>query len=651
REGVITGYYYQKRGEAMIAKRWNYVFMCLFVALFSVTAATSFVGNPKTAYTLKNDQLQNLRIVQSFTSQHEQVGTSNAIDYPNAIFGMGVNASIKLHNDAGLARVILIDQYNEEYLVYEVYSLLVDDYAFSVQNAAFETKILDGVVPKSYRVELLNASFDLQSFQFVTQPPVERLAIADMQTQIQQEQVWLRVDLLNTQIKKKGFTWTAGITEVGSLPYAKKRCMFNGGEMLGNTQGFEYHIDGVFNLKSNDPESDAEAARMEALTPSSMISSFDWRPRHGATSSQSPYFNKASKGSTDGWLSPVKNQGQCGSCWAHSTCSAAEAVANLYFNQHLGIDLSEQYIMECGQGAATAGKGCGGGFPSKALKWAASHGVIDEASMPYTGSDAGTCADTSNNPKELLRFTSSVTVKSSDGADAIKKALIKYGPMNVAIKSLSHAMALVAYNSSNWVFKNSWGPSNQAYKTIALGNISDIVDISGYNVPVSSKIYSEKDIKCLDADKDGYYNWGIGPKPSTCPGDITAEEDCDDSNNKLGPMGDDGACKPITTGIVLHTLKNSGINYNCIRNPLDGSTLINIQSPNNAVVAVKLFAMSGALIKTLSITAKQDGVQAFWDYTNECGGSVSNGVYLCRIITSSKTTAAAFNSFKVVVSR
>ncbi|MBN1983609.1 MAG: T9SS type A sorting domain-containing protein [Chitinivibrionales bacterium] len=632
----------------MMLRRVSCVFICLLAALFSVASATALVGNPKTAFTLQGEQLQSVSIQQSFTSDHEVVGTTIPINHHSAIFGAGVTATVKLHNDVGLARVILIDDFDEEYMVYEVYSLLVDDYTISVQNAAIETRILDGVTPKSYRIELVNATLDLQSTQFALQPPVERAAITDIQKQIALEQQNLRIDLINTQIKKKGLTWTAGPNEASIASYAKRKCLFGHYPMLGNTQGFEYHADGVFNLKNNDPEIDIQAAREAAENPSSVISSFDWRNRHGATNSQSPYYNK--KSSVDGWCSPVKNQGSCGSCWAHSTLSTAEAVVNLYFNQHLDVDLSEQYIMECGQGGASAGKGCSGGYTAKALSWVASHGVIDEASFPYTASDAPTCGDTSKSPKELVKFTGSVTAKPS-GADALKKELIQYGPLNVSVTSLSHGMSLVAFNGSTYIFKNSWGPSNQAYKSVSPSSLNDFAEVSTYKTPAISRNYTEKDIKCLDADKDGYYNWGIGTtKPSTCPGDITAEKDCDDFNAGLGPMDTDGSCKKITTGLVMHPLKNSKIYYNCIQNPVNRTTIINFETPANAKATVRIFDMSGALVKSLPVNQEQSGVhQVVWNGTNDRGGVIGNGLYVCRISVDNNNVST-LSSFKIVIS-
>ncbi len=57
---------------------------------------------------------------------------------------------------------------------------------------------------------------------------------------------------------------------------------------------------------------------------------------------------------------------------------------------------------------------------------------------------------------------------------------------------------------------------------------------------------TDADIKCYDKDGDGYYYWGIGPKPAHCP-PCPDEKDGDDSNPGLGPLNDDGTCTIINT--------------------------------------------------------------------------------------------------------
>ena len=112
-------------------------------------------------------------------------------------------------------------------------------------------------------------------------------------------------------------------------------------------------------------------------TESSLTESFDWRNRHGANDPDSPYYDGDPTGS--GWITSVKNQRGCGSCWAFAATGATEALANIYFNEHIDLDLSEQEALSC-SGAGS----CKGGLPGKTLDYYTSDGVVDEACFPYT---------------------------------------------------------------------------------------------------------------------------------------------------------------------------------------------------------------------------------------------------------------------------
>ena len=107
------------------------------------------------------------------------------------------------------------------------------------------------------------------------------------------------------------------------------------------------------------------------------------------------------------WLSPVKNQGVCGSCWAFSAVGVTEAAHNIANNNpNLDLDLSEQYLVADCSSAGT----CCGGYKDTALQYIRDSGVPDEACMSYVdGSgcscDGGTCDsictyNTGNNPED-----------------------------------------------------------------------------------------------------------------------------------------------------------------------------------------------------------------------------------------------------------
>ena len=100
------------------------------------------------------------------------------------------------------------------------------------------------------------------------------------------------------------------------------------------------------------------------------------------------------------WMTPAKDQGSCGSCWAFGALGSMDAVINIASGFHdLDLDLSEQYILSC-LGAAGS---CGGGWMSEALLYIMStnsgsagngiNGVITEDCMPYQAVDWIPCND------------------------------------------------------------------------------------------------------------------------------------------------------------------------------------------------------------------------------------------------------------------
>ncbi|MCP4705836.1 MAG: DUF333 domain-containing protein, partial [candidate division Zixibacteria bacterium] len=97
---------------------------------------------------------------------------------------------------------------------------------------------------------------------------------------------------------------------------------------------------------------------------------FDWRDQHG-----------------EFWITPVKNQGGCGSCWAFASIGLVEGTRNIHQNDpNIDIDLSEQYInTDC-----LFDQNCCGGFNDIALDFIKNDGVPDDACMIYY--DGGGCS-------------------------------------------------------------------------------------------------------------------------------------------------------------------------------------------------------------------------------------------------------------------
>jgi hypothetical protein len=184
-----------------------------------------------------------------------------------------------------------------------------------------------------------------------------------------------------------------------------------------------------------------------------------------------------------GGVTPVKNQGQCGSCWSFSTTGALEGA---YFNKYgTLLSFSEQQLVDCDT-LRNGGKdhGCKGGLMDNAFSWISSNGgLCVETEYPYvsgTTTTGGTC-QTSCSVIANSKVVDFVDVTPSSD-DAMMSALAKR-PISIAIEAdqkdfqlyksgiftgacgtkLDHGVLLVGYGNEFsddfYLVKNSWGTS------------------------------------------------------------------------------------------------------------------------------------------------------------------------------------------------
>lgn len=179
-----------------------------------------------------------------------------------------------------------------------------------------------------------------------------------------------------------------------------------------------------------------------------------------------------------GAVNPVRDQGQCGSCWAFATTANAESVWAISTGQLL--DLSEEYLVDCATGLGYFNMGCNGGQPDSAFKYMINNGQCYESSYPYTAGVtkvAGSCQKCSAAP---VHFSKCYDVPS--GNQLLLKEAVANQPVAVAIEAdttyfqlysggiltssacktnLDHAVEIVGYGEENgvkyWNVRNSWG--------------------------------------------------------------------------------------------------------------------------------------------------------------------------------------------------
>jgi hypothetical protein len=183
---------------------------------------------------------------------------------------------------------------------------------------------------------------------------------------------------------------------------------------------------------------------------------------------QSSPINWVAKGMT----TPIKNQGQCGSCWAFSATETVES-ADLLCGRPMTIG-SPQEIVDCDNND----DGCGGGDPREALGWVVQQGGLDTASCyPYVGQDQQ-CMSNQCSPSPNLRISTVTPVPGDEGqmynyltrsplsicCDAAQWQYYEGGILTASQcgQSIDHAIQLVGYSPNSggyWIVRNSWGAS------------------------------------------------------------------------------------------------------------------------------------------------------------------------------------------------
>ncbi len=243
------------------------------------------------------------------------------------------------------------------------------------------------------------------------------------------------IDDIRAAIQEKGLNWVAEENELSLLPLEEKI------KRLGILEG----------------EDKAYLAAEPAPLPDSNLTALDpyldWRNYNG--------YN---------YVTPIKNQGSCGSCWAFSSTAAIES--KILINKGVSVNLSEQVLVSC-SGAGS----CSGGYEGYAANYLKYTGIPLESCYPYTTSN-GNCPDACP-----ARLGQSYKISNwgyvSANVTAIKTAIATYGPVVARFAVYSdfynyksgvysyayggycglHAILVVGYDDYNncFIVKNSWG--------------------------------------------------------------------------------------------------------------------------------------------------------------------------------------------------
>merc|ERR1711872_1069944 len=184
----------------------------------------------------------------------------------------------------------------------------------------------------------------------------------------------------------------------------------------------------------------------------------------------------------EGHVSPVKSQGQCGSCVAFASMSSVETC----FKKITGVfgDYSEQQMVDCGYGASNGAWACDGAYPHAYIKWAGD-GLVkfsSEQDYPYAGSNPSLiCPDNITVIDQGAQISGSYYTYGGD-EELMKKMVYTHGAVLAGVwvnrdlqnyrsgvfsgcpdgqTRINHAISVVGYGTENgvdyWLIKNSWG--------------------------------------------------------------------------------------------------------------------------------------------------------------------------------------------------
>ena len=207
------------------------------------------------------------------------------------------------------------------------------------------------------------------------------------------------------------------------------------------------------------------------------------------------------------FVTGVRNQGNCGSCWAFATTAALES--SVMIATGVNTNLSEQILISCGNAGS-----CDGGYPATASSFIRDTGLSAESYYPYAavnGACANALAGWQSATSRIISWHY-VGKTTNPTLDQIKSELVTYGPLVTTMDVYSdfyyynggvyqytsgsyqggHAVLIVGYDDSGQYFivKNSWGGNwgESGYFRIGYSELNSTVKFGGWSLAYYSKI-------------------------------------------------------------------------------------------------------------------------------------------------------------------
>jgi C1A family cysteine protease len=284
------------------------------------------------------------------------------------------------------------------------------------------------------------------------------------------------LDDIRAAIKSKGARWHAEETSISRLSVLERKMRVGLVKPTSAVQG----------------PSQTTASLYVLAAPSG---TFDWRNNGGTN-----------------YVTSVRNQGNCGSCWAFATTAALESYTLIHGPYSQDKNLAEQILVSC-SGAGS----CNGGYINKASDYIRGTGLPAESYDPYTATN-GTCPANSS----WMTYTDKIiawkwVATTSPDVATLKNALFTYGPlvttMNVYSDFYSYRSGVYSYTSGTmqgghgvllvgyaddatvsgggyFIVKNSWGTGwgesggsdSGGYFRIAYSQLNSVVQFGDYTI-------------------------------------------------------------------------------------------------------------------------------------------------------------------------
>ncbi len=505
----------------------------------------------------------------------------------------------------------------------------------NIPNGANESENLNSPKPKSYKKFLyftLAVAIIIAGVVFLLKPTIDRWqqaglsSAASMKAQIRLQEL----QNIKSEIKNKGAKWEAGDNEIFQLSdeERKKRANLIPEQTLQTV--------GVF----------------ETDTLETVSESVDWRNNFG------------------NYVTPIKNQGSCGSCWAFAVTAGTES-HNLIKNNTLSADLnlSEQTVLSC-SGAGS----CSGGSSGAASNFARDTGIPVEACYPYTGTN-GVCTNACANWQSSAYKISSIISVPQD-VEAMKQAIDTHGPILTVFNVYSdfysyrsgvysyttgsyvggHGVLIVGYDNVGQYFivKNSWGTGwgESGFFRIAFSELNSVVNFGRSSLAYSSVVPQINSISVTSPN--GGENWESGSLTSkaitwTYSGDSSATV-------KIELLKNGVAVKTLASSVAV---SNKSFNWNLPTDLTSGSDYqIKITSNGNGVSDVSDGTFTIApIVTSLNLSYPVGGeiikagitkMNIKWSFTGNPGISLKidllkGGNFVRSIVTGVNTSVGSYN--------